>query len=63
MSDLFKNADEKTQAVVVGAAVALHALIAAGREPNTVSTHQQLVSEAFAISREFWKQAAQEVGS
>jgi hypothetical protein len=58
---LFKNGDEETQAVVIGAAVALHALIAAGREPNTVLAHQQLVSESFAISREFWKQAKQQV--
>lgn len=62
MSDLFKNADEKTQAVVVGAAVALHALIAGHHDP-VMMVHQQLVSEAFAISREFWKQAAQEVAS
>lgn len=59
---LFKNDDEETQVVIMGAAVALHALIA-GRDDSVTIVHQQLVSEAFAISREFWKQAKQEIGS
>jgi hypothetical protein len=63
MSSLFKNADEETQAVVIGAAVALHALIAGRNDTVTLpTTHHQLVSEAFALSREFWKRAKQEVG-
>lgn len=53
---LFDNGDEEKQAIVVGAAVALHALIA--RHDDTVTiVHQHLVSEAFAIAEEFWRQA------
>lgn len=59
---IFKNGEEETQAIVIGAAVALHALVA-GRDDTVTMAHQQLVSEAFAISREFWKQAKQEIGS
>lgn len=59
---LFENVDDETQAVVIGAAVALHALIA-GHDNRVTMVHQQLVSEAFAISREFWKQSKQAVGS
>jgi hypothetical protein len=61
MKPIFKNTDEETQAVVIGAAVALHALIA-GRDDTMTISRAALVSEAFEISREFWKQAKQVVG-
>lgn len=57
--NLFKNADEETQAVVFGAAIALHALVA-GRAGAVVDS--AVIGEAFAISREFWKQAKLEGG-
>lgn len=60
-SPLFKSGDEKTQAVVIGAAVALHGLLAASEARNFET--EQLVRTAFAISREFWKQAEQEIGA
>jgi len=59
---LFTNGDDEKQAVVIGAAVALHALLA-GRDDNRGFSHKNMVEEAFDISREFWKQAKQEVGS
>ena len=59
---LFTNVDDEKQAVVMGAAVALHGLLA-GRDDTRGFSQEQMVNEAFAISREFWKQAKQEVGS
>jgi hypothetical protein len=62
--DLFTNSDEAKQAIVIGAAVALHALIAGRVDPlQTPDQIEQYVRAAFDVSREFFKRAKQEIGT
>jgi hypothetical protein len=52
----FLAPENREEALVVSAAVALHALITA-RTQREDYIHEQLVSEAFALAQEFLKQA------
>lgn len=62
MNPLFGTPDERSQARVIVAGVALHALLSSTAPTHPAATPRVLVDKAFEIAGEFLIRAEQELG-